>query len=129
MCLYSLIYYTFTLVINNYELYLSLILLYEKMCMLDQLKPSHRHTDTVVFGAWREREMETVGSALPQPKWLNVSQVGLSPTPLNLVATAASLHLGHRVSRHLRLELLLHCCYKVLSLSICQFSVWLLRKY
>ncbi|XP_059458730.1 RHOMBOID-like protein 10, chloroplastic isoform X2 [Corylus avellana] len=59
--------------------------------------------------------METLGSALPQPKWLNVSQVGLSPSPLNLVATAASLHLGHRVSHHLRLELLLHCCYKKLS--------------
>ncbi|GLT54270.1 hypothetical protein SLA2020_274820 [Shorea laevis] len=62
--------------------------------------------------------METVGSALLRPKWLTVSQVGLSPTratPLNLVATAASLHLGHRVSHQLRLESLLHCCFKKLS--------------
>jgi hypothetical protein len=46
MCLYSLIYYTFTLVINNYELYLSLILLYEKLCMLDRVETesqTHRH--------------------------------------------------------------------------------------
>ncbi|KAJ7968087.1 RHOMBOID-like protein [Quillaja saponaria] len=58
-----------------------------------------------------------VGSAVPQPFWIPISQVG--PTPLSLITTAASLHLSHllrhRISNHLRLGFLIQSSFKKLS--------------
>ncbi|GMY39194.1 RHOMBOID-like protein 10, chloroplastic isoform X2 [Fagus crenata] len=60
-----------------------------------------------------------VGSALPQPFWFSVSEVGPTHQTLNLITTAGSLHLGHllqhRVTHHLRLASLFHSCFKKLS--------------
>ncbi|XP_058773797.1 RHOMBOID-like protein 10, chloroplastic [Vicia villosa] len=48
-----------------------------------------------------------------QPFLSPVCKVG--PYPLDIIATAASLHFSHRVSHHLRLEFLLRSCFKRLS--------------